>query len=400
MVRTVTDDERRILLARRHGVAPQHRYDDVLGAVRAMTVLHATEPATVHLALHARVRDLALADVDVELYETRAVVKQLAMRRTLFVFPRDLLPAAWGSASARVLAAERNRVAKDAVALGVASDGHAWLDDARRRVLAALATAPEGLTAQELRPVLPELTTEGAPAEVRQLAGRVVTNLGLSAHVVRGTNTQHWRLSRPRWTAIGDWLDEVPAPLDPAEGWARLVAAWLRTFGPGTEDDVVWWLGATKGVVRRALADVGAVAVALEDGRPAWVAADDPLLAGAPAPVAPWAALLPVLDPTVMGWRERDFYLGPHRAAIFDRNGNAGTTAWWDGRVVGCWVQDPDGVVEVRPLEPLGPDAVAALRVEAARLTAWLDGTRIGTVYPSTAMRQDPADCPYPVLRA
>ncbi|GAB3070583.1 winged helix DNA-binding domain-containing protein [Nocardioides zeae] len=400
MVRTVTDAERRILLARRHGVAPQHRYGDVVTAVRAMTVLHATEPATVHLSLHARVGDLSLADVDRELYDTRAVVKQLAMRRTLFVFPRDLLPAAWGSASARVLAAERNRVAKDAVALGVAPDGHAWLDDARGRVLDALATAPDGLTAQELRPVLPELTAEGAPAEVRQLAGRVVTNLGLSALLVRGANTQHWRLSRPRWTAIADWLGDVPPPLEPAAGWARLVAAWLCTFGPGTEDDVVWWLGATKGVVRRALADVGAVEVALEDGRPAWVAADDPLLEGSLPPVEPWAALLPVLDPTVMGWKERGFYLGPHRDALFDRNGNAGTTAWWDGRVVGCWVQDPDGVVEVRPLEPLGPDAAAALRAEAARLTSWLAGTRVGTVYPSTAMRQETAEVPYPVLRA
>ena len=58
-------------------------------------------------------------------------------------------------------------------------------------------------------------------------------------------------------------------------------------------------------------------------------------------------ALLPVLDPTVMGWKERGFYLGPHGPALFDRNGNAGTTAWVDGRIVGCWVQDAEGVVHV-----------------------------------------------------
>ena len=69
-----------------------------------MTVLHATEPATVYLSLHARVDGLTRADVDRALYDERTLVKQLAMRRTLFVFPRDLLPAAWGSASARVAA--------------------------------------------------------------------------------------------------------------------------------------------------------------------------------------------------------------------------------------------------------------------------------------------------------
>jgi hypothetical protein len=103
--------------------------------------------------------------------------------------------------------------------------------------------------------------------------------------------------------------------------------------------------------------------------------------------VEPWAALLPVLDPTVMGWKERSFYLGPHTPHLFDSNGNAGTTAWWDGRIVGCWVQDDAGVVEVRTLEKLPKAALEALEAEAARLTDWLDGVRVGTVYPSSAMK-------------
>ena len=61
-----------------------------------MTVLHATEPATVYLSLHARVDGLTVADVDRALYDDRTLVKQLAMRRTLFVFPRDLLPGGLG----------------------------------------------------------------------------------------------------------------------------------------------------------------------------------------------------------------------------------------------------------------------------------------------------------------
>lgn len=77
-----------------------------------MTVLHATEPSTVHLSLQARVDGLAIADVDAALYDSRELVKQLAMRRTLFVFTRELLPAAWGSAAARVAGAEFRRLAQ------------------------------------------------------------------------------------------------------------------------------------------------------------------------------------------------------------------------------------------------------------------------------------------------
>ena len=102
----------------------------------------------------------------------------------------------------------------------------------------------------------------------------------------------------------------------------------------------------------------------------------------------PWVALLPVLDPTVMGWKSRAFYLDPgHVPFLFDSNGNAGTTVWVDGRVVGCWVQDAEGVVDVRLVEKVPSPAVKALTAEAERLTEWLAGVRVGTVYPSAAMK-------------
>jgi Winged helix DNA-binding domain len=387
-VRHISDVERRSRLGARHAIAPATRAADPVAATEAMSVLHSTEPATVYLSLHARVDGLTVDDVDRALYEDRSLVKQLAMRRTLFVFPRDRLPAAWGSASARVAATERARMAKDVEKAGVSSDGEAWLDTSREAVLAAVTASEDGLTALEIKELLPEVAVRfDVTAGAVWNHSRVLTHLGLTADIVRGVNTMHWRLSRPRWTTMQRWLGDVPAPLEPDEGYAELVRHWLATFGPGSETDLVWWLGSTKTAVRRALADVEAVEVGLDGGGTGWVLPDDPALDGSTPDVEPWAALLPVLDPTVMGWKERAFYLGDHTPHLFDSNGNAGTTAWWDGRVVGCWVQDDDGVVEVRLLEKVPRAARAALAVEADRLTTWLDGTRIGTVYPSVAMK-------------
>jgi hypothetical protein len=42
-------------------------------------------------------------------------------------------------------------------------------------------------------------------------------------------------------------------------GYAELVGGYLRTFGPVTERDLVWWFGATKGAMRQALSDLNAV---------------------------------------------------------------------------------------------------------------------------------------------
>lgn len=394
-VRHISDDERRTRLATRHAIVPGARAADAEAATRAMTVLHSTEPATVYLSLHARVDGLAVADVDRALYAERSLVKQLAMRRTLFVFPRDLLPAALGSASDRVARQLEARLVKELEAAGHAEDGAAWLAEARAGVVEALhGTA---LTAQEVRERVPalearlDLAQGTAYAANVSIGPRVLTQLAVEGVLVRGENAGHWRLSKPRWALMSDWLGDVtggaPEPLEAQAGYAELVSRWLRTFGPGTEDDIVWWLGATKGIVRAALAAVQAVQVSLDGGGTGWVLPDD--VEPPTEDVAPWAALLPVLDPTVMGWKARDFYLGPHAALLFDRNGNAGTTAWWDGRIVGCWVQDEAGVVEVRPVEALPRAARAALAVQAERLTDWLDGTRVGTVYPSPAMKAE-----------
>ncbi len=201
-VRHVSDDERRARIATRHGVVPGARYADPVAATEAMTVLHATEPATVYLSLHARVDDLTVADVDRALYEERSLVKQLAMRRTVFVFPRDLLPAAWGSTSARVAAQLRPRLAKDVEAGGIADDGAAWVDRACAAVLARLADGSE-LSAKALREELPELegridvaVGKAYGANVA-MSPRVLTQLGVEGLITRGRNGGHWRISRP-----------------------------------------------------------------------------------------------------------------------------------------------------------------------------------------------------------
>ncbi|NHP13727.1 hypothetical protein DBV08_08970 [Rhodococcus sp. KBW08] len=390
-MRHVSDDERRARMGIRHALAPAFLVDSPEAATNAMTVLHATESATVYLSCWARVRSLDAADVDRALYEQRSLVKQLAMRRTLFTFPRDLLPAAWSSASARVANTERARMSKDVVKAGLAVDGNDWLDRARSEVLSLLADAPEGLSAVDVRQAVPmiDVKVEGSAGEIWS-APRVLTHLGATADIMRGTNTGRFPTSRPLWTLTRHWLDDAPVALEsvdvePADGYREIVRRWLYTFGPGTEDDIVWWLGSTKTVVRAALAELDAVAVTLDGGGTGWLLPNDVAEVGDPGP---WVTLLPVLDPTIMGWKGRDFYLGPHRNQLFDTRGNAGTSAWVDGRVVGCWIQDEAGVVHLRLIEPVSASARRSLEAEAARLTEWLGGVKIGTGYVSQAMKQ------------
>jgi hypothetical protein len=383
-VRTIDDAERRTRLARRHRLAPGHRAPHVVEAARSLVALHGTDPSTIYLSAWARVDGMTVSDLERALYDDRSLVKHLAMRRTLFVFPREALGDAQAGASARVAAGERRRLIRDVEEAGLHEDGERWLDQTSEAVVDALAGGREATSAQ-LREELPGLDGAILYGEGRSWGGqapigpRVLSTLSAAGRIVRASNDGRWSTSRPRWTSMTAWLGEGLAPPAEADGVAGLVERWLRAFGPGTEADLKWWLGSTLTAVRKALAALGAVEVDL-GGRTGYVLPGDEEPS---EPVEPWAALLPALDPTTMGWIERDWYLGAYKAELFDTSGNAGPTVWWDGRIVGGWQQGEDGEVVLQMLEDVGADGRRALDAEAARLTEWLGGARVLPRFPS-----------------
>jgi hypothetical protein len=327
---------------------------------------------------------MKLVDMDRALYRERSLVKHLAMRRTVFVFPRETLVFAQAGASNRVADGERRRLIREVEKAGLHKDGERWLNKACDQVLATLSDGRES-TASELRKEIPLLEGSIAYGEGKSWGGqvaigpRVLTTLSAAGHIVRATNAAGWTTSRPRWASMKSWLGEEIKPRSEAEGVAKLVEQWLRAFGPGTTADIKWWLGSTVAAVRRALEQLNAVEVDL-DGQTGYVMSDDLEAADR---VDPWTALLPPLDPTTMGWKERDWYLGSYKAQLFDTSGNAGPTVWWDGRIVGGWRQSDTGEVVLQMLEDIGREGRLVVEQEAARLTEFFDGTRVLPRFPS-----------------
>ena len=383
-MRAFTVDERRNRLARRHFLAADDT-TPITRVIGGLVGLHATDPATPYLSLWARSPGFATADLEAQLYEKRCAVRHLAMRRTLWLVRSEDLTTIQSAASDRVADNERRRLAADVRKAGVAADGDRWLDAACSAVVRHLGDhGPASST--ELRAALPELAGTYDPAPGKRWGGevplgpRVLTVLSAGGEIVRGPNDGGWTTSRPRWATVAHWLGDVGDPPPDRRARAELTRRWLATFGPATVADIKWWFGSTLTAARQALADVGAVEVDLHGSGAGWALPDDL----DPEPAAPpWCALLPGLDVTTMGWFQRDWYLGEHRAQVFDRNGNAGPTAWWTGRVVGGWYQDDDARVRLHLLEDLGRDGRRALQRRADELTAWLDGVRISPRFPS-----------------
>ncbi|MFI9204811.1 winged helix DNA-binding domain-containing protein [Streptomyces sp. NPDC053048] len=372
----IADEQRRARLAHRHLLAPGHRAATVEDVADALVALHASDPATVHLSACARLAEPSHREVERGLYEDVTLVKLLSMRRTLFAVSTRVAPCV-GSSTARAIA-QRERVTLLKVLRQHAEGGEPWDEDrlaaAERATLEALAARGQATT-RELAgdvPALREtlLMSPGKPYEGRQSVGsRVLRLLASDGHVRRGRPRGSWTSSLYPWAAAPP-LPELPV----REAKAELARRWLASYGPATEADLKWWTGWSLRDTRAALADAGAVPVRLAAG-PGLALPDDLEDAG---PTGDWAALLPGLDPTAMGWRVRDWYLDPgHVPFLFDRAGNIGPTVWWNGRVVGGWAQRADGEIVWRALTDVGRDASAAIAAEAGRLSAWVGEVRV-----------------------
>jgi hypothetical protein len=384
MPRRIGVAERRARLARRHRLLPALRTDDVAAIADGVVALHSTDPVTVYLSAALRMVHPSVETVEQALYVDRSVVRHHAMRRTLWVATPPVVRLMHAAATRTLVGPEHRRTAKLLAANGV-DDPDAWLADARAQVLAALHEHGP-LTARALGQKVPALTHKIVMAPGKTYSAtvsahtRVLLNLGFEGQVLRTRPTGSWINGAYTYAAADRWLDGGLGETDPRVAACELALRWLHAFGPGSTADLQWWTGWTAATTRRALADCGAVEVLVDDG-PAWVAPGDE---GPAHDAEPWVALLPGLDPTTMGWKERAWYLPDGRADTFDRMGNAGPTLWVDGEVVGGWVQAPDGAIRMRAYVDLPAARRRALRTRADELADLLGDTRFTVRFPST----------------
>lgn len=361
-----------------------------LAAADSVLALHATDPATVHLSAWARGGG-PITSMERALYQDRQLIRMLGMRRTMFVLATALAPIVYAACCHSIAATQRAKLIKDLSSAEVGPDVAGWLADVERSALAALhargqATAAE-LTADEPRLRTRLLMAPGKPYQAAPyVTNRVLLQLAVDGHIVRGEPVGGWTTNTYRWAPLDAWLPGGLPALDPATARAELVRRWLAVFGPAPLSDLKWWTGLGVRELAPALEAIGAVPVGLDGGETGLVLPTD--VDPVPAP-APWAALLPGLDPTPMGWHRRDWYLGEQVApAVVDRTGNIGPTVWWNGQIVGGWAQRRDGEIAYRLLVDVGTEAAAAVARAAAALGEWLGPARVTPRFPAPLDRE------------
>ena len=242
-------------------------------------------------------------------------MRMLGMRRTLFVVPRELVPVVYAACTRTIAARERRRLEKMILDSGISSrpsslahprpvDSAESARGARRSIHVGSHEGRPG--SLEATPLRHGLEIRGDPE--RRLACASAARDG-------GPDRPRVVLAEPGSavsTAGCPWMSGWTArseKIEQGEAQATLLRRWLAAFGPATETDIRWWAGWTAREARAALASTPHAVVDLEGGATGYVLTDD--LEPAKR-LAPSAALLPTLDPTTMGWKERNWYLGEH----------------------------------------------------------------------------------------
>jgi hypothetical protein len=375
-LRAITVQQRRRLLVQRH-----HLHGDASGpeeVAKSLLALHATDPATIYLSVLARSSTSTLSDVAAAMYERRTLVRWMAMRRTLFVFPTEDVPEVQAAVSTPLAATLHRqilgRIARNGTDPAIDSEPGAWLKEVESAVEDALLNGGPATGAQ-LASSVPALRTSihpGSPSQVEQnLTSPLLTAMSAAGLIVRGTATGHWTSRHHLWEPVGRWWPDGLPLRETGESQAALAHRWLERFGPATFDDLQWWTGWNKTTTRTAISTLPIEEIDLHGQ--AGIALLDDSFDGTDGP--PTAALLPALDPTPMGWKRRAWFVSVEPAQIFDTSGNIGPTVWWNGEAIGSWAVSRSGEVRTIIAADRGPEARTAVDIAAEQLQTRLEGT-------------------------
>jgi len=312
-----------------------------------LLAVQAQELRGARLSVRSRTSGLTVAGLDAALADGSLVVSWLN-RGTLHLVRADDYWWLHALTTPQLATGNRRRLEQEGVSPRQAARGV-------EVVAAAVQEGPQ--TRRQLRDRLDAARVPTA----RQAQVHVLLAATLAGHVVRGPMVG----AEQAYVAATTWVGDRVEP-DPDEALARLAHRYLVGHGPADAADLARWAGTTLGKARRGLAAVADRTVTRPDGGVELVdLADRP-----PAEDLPGPRLHGPFDPLLLGWASRADWVAGHEGLV-TTNGIFRPFALVDGRAVATWGLAA-GVVTLKPLEPVRPSALTALRRDAHDVLRYL----------------------------
>ncbi len=352
------------IMARHHlgtpwvSASPESVVADIVG-------LHSTSPTSPYLSLLARLENFRVEQLDKALYDHRSLVRLRCFRGRLFVLRHDLLVAAFNATRRQVV-----RYAKDfAYQRGVTDEA---FEQYVPVVMEVLEDGP--LTIKEIR----ERIGSTPGVDLAALVNRMSTECLL----LRDRPREGWKDRRWTYRPFSEALPDIRLDsMSEEDADVAVVRAYIRGYAPVTAKDVSWWTGIGWKRSGRALKALGDEIVTVdlegEEGEYLIHATDVDELSAATMIQTPSVALLPSLDPVIMGYADKKrFVPDATRPYVFDRSGYSTSVILLDGVVAGVWDADdasgPEMLVHLFDTQP--SEVVEAIEGKAVETGRFLFG--------------------------
>ncbi|MFX1508614.1 MAG: winged helix DNA-binding domain-containing protein [Promethearchaeota archaeon] len=313
------NDINNFLLYKQH-LTELTRTQNLIELVKDIAGLHATIPMTPYLSLFARSDGFTKELLDEELYVKKHLGKIRSIRKTLYIFPQELIPV-FHVATKRINEKQSKKALEHR---GISLGTYQTISDS---ILEILRDKKEDMTALEIKKALH-------------------TKLNISYILYLMCDQKLIIRSRPRkYFLFKEYFPDLDiASLDEPKAYTQLIQYYLGAFGPVSEQDIIWWTGLGKTIIQSALTriqdEVAEVEILDLDKNLLLLQSDIDLIEKTSSDLRENIVnLLPALDSYIMGYKERDRYFlsNNHSSFVFDRTGNATSIILSDGRIIGVW---------------------------------------------------------------
>ena len=308
----------------KHHLTPKTKIDDIYQIALDICGLHSTSQSTPYLSLFSRTNSFQKEDLNKEAYEKKNLGKIRGMRKTVFVFPKEVLPSIYAATKKQY----EQRFEGYLERLRIPIEKYYMIAEKVERVLQG-----NVLSVADLKKKL----------DTKENISAVISLLCDQKKVIRNKPIKGWRDKRHTYSLFKDYFPEMKIDeYEEDRGTEFLVRYYLKRYGPVTENDIVWWSGFNKTPVRKVLAEIEDMItkISIEGINQEYLITieDKEKLENVEVEDSPIVTFLPDLDPYLMGYKDRERYISlRYYDYLFDRSGNAATSIMVDGNVVGIW---------------------------------------------------------------
>lgn len=313
----------RFILEKTH-LTENTKTDNIVEIMKDLLGLHATNNTTPYISLFCRGRSFTSQQLHETLYESKNIAKIRCIRGTVFFQYKSLLPTMH-------MATLDTRMKQMQKRIEVAKLTEEILVDFREKITSLLKNNP--LTTKEIR-------------------SELQTNLDLSSILFYLADLGLVVRSKPR----NDWMDRMHTyelfeeaipnfkidSISKNEAIQTLILLYIAKYGPVCENDIVWWTGFNKTMVREIMkyhADqIASIDITPHNLDFYVLKSEMDMLKEYQPPQESIISILPCLDPYIMGYKFRNRYIEDEgKEYIFDRSGNATNVITLNGKITGIW---------------------------------------------------------------